>query len=267
MSARAGSCQRPPSAGDQRDDREDERETAEHDRDDRERRVLLPPPKEESDSTVGAGLSEVSGPFQSTTVPSEYVCRTSNVYVFDASVLALKRKTESSPVGTLPPVQVTFCTTASSPEPVACTCRFQPAGEGSNESIAKPAGTVSSIVVVVAPSFSVGTESVNCCSTFAFATGGLTIACADAPGRDDERGDRREREHRQPAGLEWVSHRSRVSFRSVSGRQSAARRTGAKETGAASAESSRRSGSGWAASGRSGRRSAVADASAAGLGR
>ena len=52
---------------------------------------------------------------------------------------------------------------------------------GSNESIANPAGTVSSIWVVFAFSFSVGTESVNCCNTFAFATGGLTIACADAP--------------------------------------------------------------------------------------
>jgi hypothetical protein len=34
--------------------------------------------------------------------------------------------------------------------------------------------------VVVASSSSVGTETVNCWSTFAFATGGLTIACANA---------------------------------------------------------------------------------------
>ena len=44
----------------------------------------------------------------------------------------------------------------------------------------KPSGTVSSISVVVAPSSSVGTESVNCCSTFDLATGGLMIACAEA---------------------------------------------------------------------------------------
>ncbi len=91
----------------------------------------------------------------------------------------MKWKTESSPVGTLPPLQVTFWTTASSPEPVVCALRFQP-GAGSNESIAKPSGTVSSICVVVAPSSSVGTESVSCCNTFDLATGGLRIACANA---------------------------------------------------------------------------------------
>ena len=94
-------------------------------------------------------------------------------------MLPLKRKTASSSVGTLPPLQVTFWITRSSPEPVADSSRFQP-GEGSNESIEKPSGTVSSISVVVAPSSSVGTESVNCWSTFDLATGGLMIACAEA---------------------------------------------------------------------------------------
>src|SRR6478735_8228409 len=94
-------------------------------------------------------------------------------------MLPLKRKTASSSVGTLPPLQVTCWITRSSPEPVAASSRFQP-GEGSNESIEKPSGTVNSISVVVAPSSSVGTESVNCWSTFDLATGGLMIACAEA---------------------------------------------------------------------------------------
>ena len=83
----------------------------------------------------------------------------------------MKRKTESSSVGVLPPDQVTD---------VDCACRFHP-GDGSYESIAKPLGTVSSIVVVVAPSFSVGTDRVNCWSFPFSATGGLIVACADAP--------------------------------------------------------------------------------------
>src|SRR4051812_36100026 len=94
-------------------------------------------------------------------------------------MLPLKRKTASSSVGTLPPLQVIFWIERSSPEPVAASSRFQP-GEGSNESIEKPSGTVSSISVVVAPSSSVGTESVNCWSIFDLATGGLMIACAEA---------------------------------------------------------------------------------------
>src|SRR2546428_10028577 len=70
--------------------------------------------------------------------------------------------------------------TALSPEPLSWTFRFQP-GEGANESIEKPAGGVNSTVVVVAPSFSVGTASVKTWPSFASATGGLTRACADAP--------------------------------------------------------------------------------------
>jgi len=58
------------------------------------------PPMDERASIVGAGLSDDSGPFQSTTEPSEYVWRTSNTYVFAPLVEALKLKTASSSVGT-----------------------------------------------------------------------------------------------------------------------------------------------------------------------
>src|SRR6185312_1035392 len=93
--------------------------------------VVPPPPSDETPSTSCAGVSELSGPVQSTTLPSEYVCRTCSVYVLLESRLALNRKTESSSVGTLPPDQVTFWIVFSSPEPVACSVRFQP-GSGSN---------------------------------------------------------------------------------------------------------------------------------------
>ena len=52
----------------------------------------LPPPSESSDSIVGAGVSELSAPVQSTTEPSEYVCLTPNVYVFAESVPAEERE-------------------------------------------------------------------------------------------------------------------------------------------------------------------------------
>src|SRR5690242_19416059 len=53
--------------------------------------VPPPPPNDETDSRRGAGSSEFSGPVQSTTDPSEYVCRTLKMYVFDDPTLALKR--------------------------------------------------------------------------------------------------------------------------------------------------------------------------------
>src|SRR5215467_14203530 len=97
------------------------------------------------------------------------------------AMLALNRKTESSPVGVLPPVQVTCWTTALSPDPVDLVTIFHGAGGGSNESIANDDGTVSTILVVIAPDSSVGTESVNCCRVLsAFTTAGLMIACAEA---------------------------------------------------------------------------------------
>ena len=74
-------------------------------------------------------------------------------------MLARNRNIESSPVGVLPPVHVTVWTTACSPVPVAWTLRFQP-GSASNESMPKPAGTVSRTLVVLAFSSSVGTASV-----------------------------------------------------------------------------------------------------------
>src|SRR5204863_3860477 len=80
--------------------------------------LLPPPPSEDFASIVGDGVSEDSGPAQSTTVPSEYVCRTLNAYVFAASVDARNWKTASSSVGTLPPLQVTFWMTVFVPVPV-----------------------------------------------------------------------------------------------------------------------------------------------------
>ena len=84
-------------------------------------------------------------------------------------------KSESSPVGTLPPVQVTFWTTALSPDPVCWSCCVQP-GAGTNESMPKPFGTVSTIFVVLRFSFSVGTARLYSCNSFASETGGLTLA-------------------------------------------------------------------------------------------
>src|SRR6185312_1178367 len=100
-------------------------------------------------------------------------------YVFAASVEARNWKKASSPGGTFPPVQVTFCTTVSSPVPVVCSCRFQPAA-GAKESIEKPLGGVSSTCVVKAFSFSVGTASAKTCAFLASTTAGLTFACANA---------------------------------------------------------------------------------------
>ena len=82
-------------------------------------------------------------------------------------------------MGTLPPVQVTFWITALSPEPVCCSTRFQP-GLGTNESIEKPDGTVRTIFVVTALSFSVGTARLYSWSSFESETGGLMRACASA---------------------------------------------------------------------------------------
>src|SRR5205085_11990605 len=105
--------------------------------------------------------------------------RPMTTYVMLESGLARNWKTESSPVGTLPPLQVTFWITAFSPEPVCWSCRFHPVA-GLKESIPKPLGGVNSIFVVVAPSFSVGTASVKSCRVFDLVTGGLISACAQA---------------------------------------------------------------------------------------
>ena len=110
-------------------------------------------------------MSELSEPDQSTTVPSEYVCRTPNVYVLFESVCARNWKNASSPVGTEPPVQVTFVTTALSPDPVDSTSRCQP-GDGTNESIEKPLGGVNSIFVVAELASSVGTARLKSWAVF-----------------------------------------------------------------------------------------------------
>ena len=88
---------------------------------------------------------------------------------------------------------MTFVITASSPEPVCWTSRFQP-GDGMNESIEKPSGGVSSTFVVVASSFSVGTASVNTWLSAAGTIGGLTCACADAAAVTTSAADDGERE-------------------------------------------------------------------------
>src|SRR5205085_5438644 len=124
-------------------------------------------------------VSELSGPLQSTIDPSEYVCRTLKSYVLLEFALARKWNAESSPVGVFPPLHVTFWTIASSLEPFDWTVRFQP-GAGTNESIAKPDGTVSSTDVVVAFSFSVGTSRPNSWRCFESTTAGLISACAQA---------------------------------------------------------------------------------------
>src|SRR5207253_7473369 len=104
-------------------------------------------------------------------------CRTLKVYVFEAAAEARNWKSASSSVGTLPPLQVTFSTVVLSPVPLVCVWRFQP-GAGTNESIEKPLGGVSSTIVVVALSFSVGTARLNSCRFFANATDGLIAAWA-----------------------------------------------------------------------------------------
>ena len=63
----------------------------------------------------------------------------------------------SSPVGVLPPVSVTFVTTALSPEPVWASWTCHGSRGGTNESMPNPAGTVITRFVVVRPLFSVGT--------------------------------------------------------------------------------------------------------------
>src|SRR5205085_3831094 len=124
-------------------------------------------------------VSELSGPLQSTIDPSEYVCRTLKSYVLLEFGLARKWNAESSPVGVFPPVQVTFWTIASSPEPFDWPMRFHP-GAGTKESIAKPDGTVSSTDVVVRFAFSVGTSRPNSWRCFESTTVGLISACAQA---------------------------------------------------------------------------------------
>src|SRR5439155_26299116 len=84
-----------------------------------------PPPASESlDSSVGAGLSELSGPVQSTTEPSEYVCLTPNVKVLLESARPWNENAASSPVGTLPPSLFNLVMTALSPDPVCWTLCF-----------------------------------------------------------------------------------------------------------------------------------------------
>src|SRR5947207_13503766 len=100
---------------------------------------LPPPPSELFASTVGAGVSDDSAPFQFTIEPSEYVCSTPNVYVLADAALARNVKCAISPVGTWPPVQTTLWMAACSPAPVHCPWRSQP-GPAASEPIQKTLG-------------------------------------------------------------------------------------------------------------------------------
>ena len=127
------------------------------------RRATPPPPTSESSPrSSGAGVSEFSAPVQSTTEPSEYVCRTLNVYVLRRVGLGRgtgRRRPRS--VGTL----------AARPRDLRDHRVLAGAGllrrRASSPARARTSrsrsrsGGVSSIFVVVAFSFSVGTASVN----------------------------------------------------------------------------------------------------------
>ena len=78
-------------------------------------------------------------------------------------------------------------TTASSPDPVDWTSRFQP-GEGTNESIEKPAGGVNSTLVVVAPSSSVGTARLKTWPCFVDDDRRADVRVRRRARSDDERG-------------------------------------------------------------------------------
>ena len=92
----------------------------------------------------------------------------------------MKRKMESSSVGTLPPVHVTcWIDRVLAASRLPARSRFQP-GAASNESIEKPSGTVSSIVGGRRALLLGRHGEGELLSTFALATGGLTIACANA---------------------------------------------------------------------------------------
>src|SRR6185295_4039543 len=77
------------------------------------------------------------------------------------------------------PVQVTFWTTASSPDPVCSRLTVQP-GAGTAAPNEKPSGTFRTTFVVLAVSLSVGTTRVNTWVAFASATGGLIRTWANA---------------------------------------------------------------------------------------
>src|SRR4029077_16192766 len=142
---------------------------------------LPPPPIESLASIVGVGLSESAAPSQLTSARSEYVCCTANAYVPAFPGSPRNWNSESCPVGVRPPLQVSFWTTASSPEPCDLTARCQPGGGGATESMLKPSGGVRTIFIVVAFSFSVGTARLNSCRSPDSEIAGLTIACAEAP--------------------------------------------------------------------------------------
>ena len=104
-------------------------------------------------------MSEFSGPFQSTTEPSEYVCRTPNEYVWLESARPRNwtRGLARRPLRPVPGDLRDHGVLALA----GLLNVARPTAVGMNESIEKPSGGVSSTFVVVASSFSVGTASVN----------------------------------------------------------------------------------------------------------
>ena len=74
-------------------------------------------------------------------------------------VAATNWKIASSPLGIAPPVQLIRSIAASSPDPDRSTCLVHP-GAATIAPIVNPAGTANTTLVVVTPSFSVGTTSV-----------------------------------------------------------------------------------------------------------
>ena len=105
-------------------------------------------------------MSELSGPDQSTTEPSEYVCRTVNVYVL-LDVGAAEELEEGILTGRDAAAGPGHLLDHGVLAGAGLLHLPLPAGRGPNESIENPFGGVSSILVVVRFSFSVGTASVN----------------------------------------------------------------------------------------------------------
>ena len=190
----------------------DERDDAEHDARSRRRRARRsrasmlppPPPNELGSSPRSSAPAYPSSPARSSRRPSRPSTSAGRRTCTSCSSRLAPRNGNAGGLarsGCSPPVQVTFVITASSPSPVCCTSRFQP-GDGMNESIEKPSGGVSSTLVVVASSFSVGTASVNTWLSAGGTIGGLTCACADAAARHDEAADRHQREVEQDVSFD-----------------------------------------------------------------
>ena len=162
-----------------------------------------PPPSDDVPCTTGLGVSDDSGPVQSTTEPSEYVWRTWNDVVPGAAgqrrLEAEDRVLVGGHVAARPD---DLLPTACRPSRLRDACRVQP-GSGSNESIANAARHRQLDLVVVAPCFSVGTARVNCCSMPVLRHGRADRGMRERGRREDERdreGEAGRRGANAPAG-------------------------------------------------------------------